>query len=411
MPSFNYVVKDRSGKTSQGVMEALSMGEAATKLRQDGMFIVQINPVGQRMGSSISKGTKGNQISSRGRVSLKNKMFFVKQFHVMLKAGLGMIVCLNNLYAQTDNKYLRYIINEVRKDVEGGLPLSSALSKFPKVFDKLFIHMLEAGEASGKLEVSLERLYDYFDQEYNLRKKVVGALTYPAIICLVAVGVVIALMAFVLPIFADIFISSGVELPFLTRALLAVSGFIRNYWYVLVLILGILIAGYKMAEKNPKGREIIDEFWIKFPVIGDLIRKLVTARFSRTLATLLESGVPLLQSLEIVERAVSNSVIAKGINAAAIGVNRGTGLAQPLQESGVFPIMVSQMVTIGEDTGELGHMLDEIASYYDKEVGYALANLTSMIEPLIIIMLGGVVGCIVAAIFIPLIEMSTGATM
>jgi type IV pilus assembly protein PilC len=410
MPSFNYVVKDRSGRTSQGVMEAASMGEVATKLRQDNLFVVQINPVGQRSRSVSRKGDINSE-KNRGRVALKDKLFFVKQFYVMLKAGLGMIVCLNNLYAQTENKYLRYIISGVRKDVEGGMALSAALGKFPKVFEKLFIHMLEAGEASGKLEVSLERLHGYYEQEYNLRKKVIGALTYPAIIAIVAVGVVVALMTFVLPIFADIFTSSGVQLPFLTRALLATSNFIRQFWYIIVLFIVALVFGYNYTAQNPKGQEVLDKFWLGVPVIGDLIRKLVTARFSRTLATLIDSGVPLLQSLEIVGRAVSNAVIAKGIQSAAIGVNRGTGLAQPLQDSGIFPTMVSQMITIGEETGELGHMLDEVASYYDKEVEYALESLTSMIEPAIIVFLGGVVGCIVAAIFIPLLEMSTGGTL
>jgi len=236
-------------------------------------------------------------------------------------------------------------------------------------------------------------------------------LIYPAIICVVAVAVVIILLTFVVPTFVNIFADSGAQLPGITRALVMVSDILRNYWYLLmVFVIGLGLV-YKVMGNNPKGREKLDQFWINFPQVGDLIEKVVISRFARTLATLLDSGVPLLQSLEIVQRAVSNAVIARGIRHAATSVNQGTGLARPLLESGVFPVMVPQMVAIGEDTGDINHMLEEVADYYDKEVSYALENLTAMIEPLIIVGLGGVVAFIVAAIMLPMFDISTGATL
>jgi len=412
MASFKYVVKDRSGKTSQGFIEAANMGEAAAKLRQDNYFIVQLGPADKKsavLTKSAKQQTRENSV--RGKVNLKDKIFFTKQFYVMLRAGMGMIVCLNNLYEQTENLYLRHIITEIRKDVESGVPLSTALAKFPKVFNGMFVNMIEAGEASGKLDLSLQRLNDFFEREYNLKKKIIGALIYPAIICVVAVAVVIILLTFVVPTFVNIFADSGAQLPGITRALVMVSDILRNYWYLLmVFVIGLGLV-YKVMGNNPKGREKLDQFWINFPQVGDLIEKVVISRFARTLATLLDSGVPLLQSLEIVQRAVSNAVIARGIRHAATSVNQGTGLARPLLESGVFPVMVPQMVAIGEDTGDINHMLEEVADYYDKEVSYALENLTAMIEPLIIVGLGGVVAFIVAAIMLPMFDISTGATL
>lgn len=418
MPSFSYRVKDRSGRASSGTLEATTLSEAAARLKQEEWFIVQLHPEGGGTVGKLAKTIAAGRLQSadpkvalHGRVSLKDKLFFTRQFAVMLNAGLSMLMCLNNLYAQTDNKYLRFILREVRKEVEGGASLSVALHKYPKVFELMFIHMLEAGEASGKLDICLDRLHQYYEREYNLRKKVIGALVYPAIISMVAVGAVAVLILFVLPTFAEIFAESGLPLPGVTQGLFTVSAVGRRFWVLFLLMPPAGVAVYRMLRQNPTGRERLDRFWMGVPLIGDLLRKLATARFARTFATLLESGVNLLQGLELVERAVGNAVVAKGLRAAGLSVNKGAGLARPLQESGVFPVMVAQMVAVGEDTGDLSKMLETIAEYYDKEVEYALESLTAMIEPLIIVVLGGVVGLIVAAIFLPMFDLSSGATL
>lgn len=411
MPSFAYEVKDRAGKSSQGTMDAGNMGEVAGRLRQDGFYIVKLNPVGRTITSStVSKSGSQGDIT-RGRVPLKDKMIFTKQFHVMIKAGIGMLACLNNLSEQCENKYLKYVINSIRREVESGVALSVAMSKFPKVFDRMFIHMLEAGEASGKLDLCLSRLNQYMERDYELRKKISGAMVYPAIISFVAVVVVIILMVVVLPTFAQIFKDGGVELPLLTRVLLAIASGIQRFWYILAALPIIFVIGYKRLKSNPKGAELIDRTFLKVPGAGGLIRKIIASRFSRTFATLLDSGVPLLQGLDITEKVVNNAVFAHSIRAASISVNQGTGLAIPLGESDIFPKMVSQMVAIGEETGTISHMFDEIADYYDKEVGHGIEKMTSMIEPLVIVVLGGVVAFIVSAIMIPLFDISSGATL
>lgn len=405
MPSFAYVAKDRTGRTIKGVVDAPNQKEAADKLRKDNLFITSL--------VSTDKAVSGKKalVSEKGRVTLKDKLFFTRQFNVMLRAGLSMIVILNNLFSQGNNKFLKYVINEISKGVEGGESLSVAMGRYPKAFDKMFVHMMEAGEASGKLDVSLERMSEYYQKEYELRKKVTAALVYPVIITVVAVIVVTILMIVVLPMFAQIFRDAGVQLPLITQLLINFGEFGKRFWFLLPLIPALVFFVYRAMRANPKGSEMLDKFWLKVPLIGDLLLKVAVSRFTRTFSTLLDSGVPLLQGLDIVEKVVGNAVLAKAIRDAAISVNRGSGLATPLENSGIFPPMVSQMVAIGEETGNITAMLEQVSEYYDKEVGYAVENLTTMIEPLIIVVLGGVVAFIVAAIMIPMFDMSSGATL
>ncbi len=405
MPSYTYVAKNRAGKLTKGMVDALNPREAASKLRAENLLITEIK--------EATNAAKKNSSSdkTKGRVPLKDKLIFLKQFSVMNKAGLGMVVCLNNLVTQTSNPYFRYLINQIRLEVEGGESLSGAVSKYPKVFDKMFIHLLEAGEASGKLDVSLERLHDYYDNQYQLKKKVTGAMVYPAVIVGVAVTVVIILITVVLPMFKDIFEQSGAKLPGITQFLLNLSDFFRNFWFALPLIpLGIFF-GFKTLMKNPEFKTKMDQLMLKIPVFGDMLLKVEVARFTRTFGTLLDSGVPMLKSLEIVERSIANNVISQVIHEALVSVNRGTGLAHPLEASHRFPPMLPQMVSIGEETGDLSRMLGEVADFYDKEVGYAVENITTLIEPMIIVGLGGTVAFIVAAIMLPMFQMSSGAAM
>jgi type IV pilus assembly protein PilC len=271
--------------------------------------------------------------------------------------------------------------------------------------------MLEAGEASGKLDLSLSRMNDYFEREYNLKKKVIGAMIYPSVITSVAIVVILLLFAIVLPTFAQIFSDAGVQLPLITQILIAIGEFVKSYWFILPIFPIAFVVSYKLARKNPKGSAIIDKCWLKVPVLGDVILKLGISRMTQTFATLLDSGVPLLQSMDIVQRAVSNSVIAQAVRTASVSVSRGTGLAKPLEANGLFPPMVTQMIAVGEESGDLNRMLEEIANYYEKEVGYAVDSMTALIEPLIIVGLGIAIAFIVAAIMIPMFEMSSGATI
>lgn len=405
MASFSYVAKDQKGKIIQGVLDATNQQEVIQRLRKDNLFITQINAVGQER----AKNAAAN--STFGRVTLKERLFFSKQFYVMLKAGLGMTASLNNLFNQTDNKYFKFVINEVRRDVESGRTLSEAFARQPKVFDKMFIHMVEAGEASGKLDVSFNRMNEYYEREYKLRKEVTSALVYPTIIICAAVIAVVVLMTVVMPTFAKIFADSGKPLPLITQVVVGASTIMREFWYLLPVVPVGGFFGYRAIRNNPVGSAALDRFWLGVPVFGELIRKLAVSRFTRTLATLMESGVPILQCLEIVQRAVNNAVVAQGVKAATLGVSRGTGLSQPLENSGIFPPMVSQMVAVGEETGDLARMLTEVADYYDKEVGYAVENMTTMIEPLVIVFLGVVIGVIVVSIYLPMFDLSSGATL
>lgn len=329
----------------------------------------------------------------------------------MIRAGLNLVVCLNLLIQQTENPYFGKVISLIKRDVEGGEPLHVAIAKFPRVFPPIYIYMVEAGEAGGLLETVLDRLTEHFEREFVLRKKIKGAMIYPSIIAFVAVSVVSILMTVVLPSFLQMFTDSGMELPTMTKVLMAISFTMSHYWYVIFGTIGAMIFGYIKYRETPEGRSVIDHFFYKLKIVGPTIQKIVIARFARTLSTLLESGILITAGLEIVERAVSNSVVSQAVAEARLELTRGSGLANPLAETGVFPEMVTQMISVGEETGELSAMLNELANFYEKEAEYAIESLTAMIEPAIIIIMGGVVGFIVVAVAIPMLDISSGATL
>lgn len=418
MPSFSYIAKDRSGKESRGIIEGVSVNDAAARLRQDNLFVTKLEPisssgaaVGKKKAFSSSKKAVG--MSPRGKVPLKEKMFMVKQFQVMQKAGMGMLICLNNLFDQAANPHLKYILNQARTDVESGISLSDSFAKFPKVFDQMVISMIQAGEATGKLDTSFERINGDMERTFNLQKKIKGAMMYPMIIVCVAIMAVWALLTFVFPTITSMFAESGVKMPGITQFVLNISNFLRSPIGMVVTVAVVFggTFGFKTYKNTPVGKATLDRLWLTMPVVGPLVRNVLTARFARAFASLLDSGVPLLRSMEIVERVVNNDAMAKGVHEAAMSVNRGTGLARPLLDTGIFPLMVSQMVAIGEDTGDLGKMLTEVADYYDKEVEYALEAFTAALEPMILVGLGGVIGVIVVAMILPILEMTSGATI
>lgn len=407
MPSFEYSVRDKRGQALKGYMEAPGIREAALKLREEGYYITSLQPRGEVKAGLKSQTNKMFQ----KKVTLRELLIFTRQFGVMIRAGVNLASCLNLMTQQTENPFFASVIHQIRRDVEGGDTLHGAMAKYPKIFPTIYIHMVEAGEASGQLETVLFSLVDHLEREFELKKKVTGAMTYPAVIVVVAIAVVFILMTAVIPQFLTIFTDAGMELPVLTRVLIATSDMFTEYWYIILLLLTGTVGGIRFLYNTPKGRQSIDRILYNLKIIGPVIQKLASARFSRTLATLLNSGIMIIPSLEMVERVVGNTIIASAIAEARLNITQGTGLAKPLIEKGVFPPMVTQMITVGEETGELSRLLEQVADFYEKEAGYAIETLTSLIEPAIIIVLGVVVAIIVAAIMIPMFEMSSGATI
>ncbi len=405
MSIYAYQVRDRSGKLFTGQVEGDTLRDAAAKLRDDGFFIINIE-------SAVAAATQKAQkevFSLGGKVKLRDLLLFTKQFGVMIKAGLNLVHCLELLADQIDNLRLSQTINEVRKSVEKGETLHVALSKYPKIFPPIYIYMVEAGEASGQLELVLQRLVEYLERDFELKKKVSGAMIYPSVIIFVAIIVVVGLMAFVIPQFVQMFADSEVELPVITQVLITVSDFMKDFWYLILFALFAVVVGIKYYRDTPPGRKVTDKILYNMNIIGPVIKKTASARFSRTLATLLDSGVMITKALELVEKAVDNSVIAEAIENSRINITKGSGMAQPLTETKVFPELVTQMIAVGEETGEIGGMLNEVADFYEKEAGYAVESITSLIEPAIIVGLGGTVAVIVLAIMLPLFDISTGA--
>jgi type IV pilus assembly protein PilC len=406
MPVFLYQVKDKNGRAVSGQLDALTMRDAAAKLRDDGYFITSIRPKGSNVSAK-----KGGLSGLGGKVKLNDLLVFSKQLAVLIRAGLNINTCLRILNEQTENKNFATVLAQIRAEVEGGEALYVAIKRRPKIFPAMYTHMIEAGEASGQLETVLDRLVEHLEREFELKKKVTGAMVYPAVIAMVATAAIFVLMIFVVPTFTQMFTDSGMELPGMTQLLVNTSKVFANYWYILIAALAGIVFGFKYYHSTPAGRNSVDKLLFGMIVVGPVIKKLVAARFTRTLATLLDSGVLVTNAMEIVERAVGNAVVAAAINKARVSVTKGSGIAAPLAETKILPVMVTQMIAVGEETGELSTMLNNVADFYEKEAGYAIEGLTSLIEPAIIVCMGVVVGAVVVAIYLPMMDISSGATM
>ena len=330
-----------------------------------------------------------------------------RQFSTMIDAGVNLVRCLGVLAEQASNPRLKAVLNDIRAEVESGQTLSRAMEKYPNIFNRLFVGLVNAGEVGGALEESLQRLSQFLEKDVELRRKVKSAMTYPTIIMVFAAGVVLGLMTFVLPKFMVLFDDLGItELPLPTAILKIASEFMVHSWYWALLMLVVFIVALRTFGRTKVGRRVIDRLKLKAPVFGNLNHKVCLARFSRTLSTLLSSGVGILQALETVAGTVSNDIISDAILEARARIREGDRIGEPLAKSKLFPPMVVQMVSIGEESGALDAMLGKIADFYEDEVDAALASLTSAIEPVMIIGLGGVVGFIVIALFLPLISVS-----
>jgi type IV pilus assembly protein PilC len=361
------------------------------------------------MRAPVARRKKGFYLPGLGAgVTFKQKVQFTHQFAVLLEAGLPVVRSLNILSNQLKPCALKDIVAQTSEDVESGSSLSEAMAKHPKAFDKLYVNMVKAGEAGGVLEEVLRRLSEFMEKIASLRRKVIGASIYPSIVIILAIVVVLFIMTFIVPRFREVFTEVRVAMPAVTVFLMLVSDFIVAYWFVLILAPIAFIFTLYAWSRTRTGRLVIDRIKLRFPIIGPIVRKSVTARFCRTLGTLLKSGVPILDALNIVRNATGNEVVATAIGKVHDNVREGESIAGPLAASKVFDDLVINMVDVGEETGELDAMLLKIADIYDEEVDAAVGNLVSILEPLMIVMLGGTVGFIVVALFLPLVSLLQG---
>jgi type IV pilus assembly protein PilC len=339
-------------------------------------------------------------------VKEKDIILFARQFSTMIDAGLPIIQCLDILHSQQENKTFKVMLKEIKESVESGATLADSLKKYPKHFDDLFINMIAAGEAGGILDTILRRLAAYMEKAAKLKGQVKGAMTYPVVTMVIAVVVVAVILVFVIPVFQEMFADFGGELPGPTKIVVGASDFVKAK--ILYIIIGLIIFGvaFKKYYATQKGRETIDALMLKLPVFGILIRKVAVAKFTRTMGTMLASGVAILEALDIVAKTAGNTSVEKAVYHVRSGISEGRTMADPLLESGVFPSMVCQMISVGESTGALDAMLGKIADFYDEEVDQAVENLTSLIEPFMLVFLGTVIGGLVVAMYLPIFKMA-----
>jgi type IV pilus assembly protein PilC len=391
--TFQYKVRDRSGAVTTGSLVADSEALVLARLREQGFTPLDVK----------RKKTGIGQIEFGGKkVKLKQVAIFSRQFATMVNSGLPILRAIAILADQSDNKELARVLNEARLDVEQGSSLSGALSKHDHVFNNLYISMVRSGETGGSLDTTLIALADMIEREVRLRGKIKSAMTYPVAVVALVVLIMSAMLLFVVPQFESIYAQLGGALPLPTRVLLGISKGVRTYWYMVMLLAGASVFAFRRIKKTPQGRETIDGLKLKVPIFGSLFHKTAVARFSSTLGMLLRSGVPILQSLEIVGDTVNNRVISKAIDDVKTSVREGETIARPLSKHTVFPSMVVQMLAVGEETGQIDTMLDKVAAFYNSEVSAAVDALTSLIEPLLIAVIGGFVGAAVIALYMPM---------
>jgi type IV pilus assembly protein PilC len=399
MPVFKYTGKTRDGGARKGELEAASREVAINQLRRQG---VQVSSVRQK-GKEIELNIPGFS----GGVKDKDMVTFTRQFATMIDAGLPLVQCLEILGGKTENKTFAKVINKVRMDVEGGSTFADALKKHPRVFTELYVNMVAAGEAGGILDTILDRLAGYIEKSMALKKKVKSAMTYPAVIVVVAVLVVSVLMIFVIPSFAKMFTEFGGTLPAMTRIVINISNWIARFWIIIFGAIILLTIAVRRFYRTNRGRDMIDAALLKIPLIGTLIRKVAVAKFTRTLGTLISSGVPILEGMDIVARTAGNRVVEKAILRTRSGISEGKTIAEPLQQTKVFPPMVVQMINVGEASGALDSMLSKIADFYEEEVDTTVAALSSMLEPLLMVFLGVVIGFLVVAMYMPVFKLAS----
>lgn len=407
MPTFEYVARDKTGKEITGTQEASTKEALIQQLRDKGLMTSSVEE--QKAQTMVKKKTRGRAIG--GRVNLRHLSIFCRQFATMINAGVSLVRCLDVLEQQTSSPRLKEIIRDIEVEVEGGATLSRAMAKFPAVFSNLSVGLVRAGEVGGVLDETLDRLATFLEKDMELRRKVKASMTYPVLVMIVAIGIVTFLVTFILPKFIKLFEELGLEedsFPLPTLILMRLSNFLTSKWYfAIAIIVGLFIATNRL-KATKTGKRYFDIMKLRVPVFGSLNHKIAIARFARTLATLLSSGVPILQAMETVAGTVDNDVISDAILLSRASIREGDTIADPLANSRMFPPMVVQMITIGEETGQLDNMLEKVADFYEGEVDAALESLTSALEPVLIVFLGVVVGFIVISMFLPLVAIIGG---
>jgi type IV pilus assembly protein PilC len=396
MATFQYTVRDATGAVRTGTSEAENQDVLKRRLQEQGFSVNEVKQT-----AAQKKKTGGGF----GKVKLKDLSIFCRQFSTMVDAGVSLVRALDVLGEQTQSPKLKRIIREIQVEVESGQTLSKSMAKYPKVFSNLFVGLVRAGEVGGVLEEALQRLSHFLEKDMELRRKVKAAMTYPVIVLVVAVLIVLGLCTFIVPKFIDLFKELGVkELPWMTQVLVDFSNFLKDKWWIALLIVVVLWVSIKYAGTTKLGRRVIDRLKLKVPVFGPLGHKICLARFSRTLSTLLVSGVPILQAMETVAGTVGNEIISEAIMNARARIREGERINEPLEKSKMFPPMVVHMISIGEESGALDQMLSKVAEFYEGEVDSTLQSLAAAIEPVMIVLLGICVGFIVIAMFMPLLS-------
>jgi len=397
MPVYTYRARDRSGKIVTATMEASTEREVAAALRDKGMFVAEIKPPARGLNMEIKMPA---WLDAPG---LRDVTIFSRQFATVIAAGLPVVQSLNILQRQADKQGMKDALNKIRQDVETGLPLSDAIAKFPRIFNKLYVYLARAGEVSGNLDGILERVATYMEKQQAIRGKVKSAMTYPAVVLVIALAVTFFLLTGIVPQFAQILDQLGGELPLITQVLVAISDFLRFQWWILLIVTVAVVVGLGFYYRTDNGRHVIDRILLRLPVLGTLVQKSAIASFSQTFGLLLKSGVNIVEAIDITKGTAGNAIVEDILSETKDAVQRGEQVSVTLTKyPQVFPPLVTSMIAIGEETGAIDAMLEKIAEFYEREVDEAVEGLTAALEPMLIVFLGIVVGFIVAGMFLPM---------
>lgn len=398
MPEYIWKAKTTAGNIITGEMNEVNESVVVTKLSKMNYTDIKVKKKPKDLFENIAL--------FQPKVTTKDIVIFTRQFATMIDAGLPLVQCLEILAGQQENKTFKRVLTAVKSDVEGGSTFADSLKKHPKVFDELFVNLVHAGETGGILDTILRRLSVFLEKAEALKRKVKGAMVYPAVVITIAGGVVVVLLVFVVPVFKEMFEGAGQALPAPTQFVLSLSNFVKNYVIYLLVAIGLLIFAFRKFYSTDKGRFLVDRAVLRAPVFGLLIRKVAVARFCATLGTMISSGVPILDALEITAKTAGNKIIENAIMNTRTAISEGRTIAEPLMETGIFPGMVVRMIAVGEATGALDAMLAKIAEFYDEEVDAAVEALTQLMEPIMIVFLGGVCGGMVISMYLPVFSMA-----
>ncbi len=398
MPKYNWQGKSRDGQLRSGIMVADSSEAVIGALKTQAIVATRVKTAPRPLDELIP--------FLRKKVKKRDLLVFTRQFATMIDAGLPLVQCLDILANQGDNKTFRKVLTEVKQDVEAGSTFSDALAKHPRVFDRLYVNLVAAGEVSGILDTILNRLANYMEKAEALRRRVKGAMVYPTSVLVIAIGVIVLMLVKVIPVFERMFADFGSALPAPTQAVINLSHFMQAYILHFAVALVVVAAALRRFYRTDRGRWFFDSLFLKIPVFGTLLKKVAVARFTRTLSTMLSSGVPILDALDIVGRTAGNVVVEREILVTRSAISEGKQMVEPLMKSKVFPGMVVQMIGVGEQTGAMDSMLGKIADFYDDEVEAAVAALTSLLEPLMMVVLGGSIGSLLVAMYLPIFKLA-----